>query len=412
MNLFITTTKLLTILGIVIIISIQGCATKPPVPTSSNVETEIYHYVDKGDTIYSIATRYGRDAADIGRWNNLCPPYNLLTHQKLLVSGPPKNFYQGTSGSCVSSSGVEPYSPISARPIIKKPKKISTTAVAKTKSSGTPSMSPKPITLNKGGKTYHQVQRSETLYSVAKRYGQDYRQVATWNNINPPYELAIGHKLLVSPPSSKASCPPAAPVAVNKATGTKSKSSSSSGKYVVQARDTLYSVAKHFGYSMTDIMAWNSLPSNQLEVGKTIIVGPPSAASYLSAPVTAPSVVGRNYHTVAAGDTLYNISQRYGYSVEQLAQWNKLSSYTLSRGQRLRVSPPTATASSTKNEVTALSTKSKVQRCRHKVSSSETLYSISKRYGYEVTQVAGWNNLPPPYTVKPGQILKITGNCQ
>jgi len=411
MNLFITTTKLLTILGIVIIISIQGCATISPVPTSSNVETEIYHYVDKGDTIYSIATRYGRDAADLGRWNNLCPPYNLLTHQKLLVSGPPKNFYLGMSNSCVSSSGIAARSPVPARPI-KSPKKSSTTVAAKTKSSGAPSVSPKPITLNQGGKTYHQVQRSETLYGIAKRYGQDYRQVAAWNNINPPYELAIGHKLLVSPPSSKASCPPAAPVAVNKATSTKSKSSSSSGKYVVQAGDTLYSVAKHFGYSMTDIMAWNNLPSNQLAVGKSLIVGPPSAASYLSVPTAAPSVVGQNYHTVVAGDTLYNISQRYGYSVGQLAQWNQLSSYTLSRGQRLRVSPPTATASSTKNEVTALSTKSKVQRCRHKVSSSETLYSISKRYGYEVTQVAGWNNLPPPYTVKPGQLLKITGNCQ
>jgi len=412
MNLFITTTKLLTILGIVIIMSIQGCATKPPVLTPSSFETEIYHFVDKGDTIYSIANRYGREATDIGRWNNLCPPYNLLSHQKLLVSGPPKNFYQSvTFDPCTYSQGVEPRLPVSARPIVKKPKKTSTTVAAKTRSSGAPSVSPKPITLNQRGKTYHQVQRSETLYSIAKRYGQDYRQVATWNNINPPYDLPIGHKLLVSPSSSKASCPPAAPVAV-KATGTKSKSSSSSGKYVVQPGDTLYSVAKHFGYSMTDIMTWNNLPSNQLAVGKTIIVGPPSAASYLSAPVTAPSAVGRNYHTVAAGDTLYNISQRYGYSVEQLAQWNKLSSYTLSRGQRLRVSPPTATASSTKNEVTALSTKSKVQRCRHKVSSSETLYSISKRYGYEVTQVAGWNNLPPPYTVKPGQILKITGNCQ
>lgn len=400
MNLFITITKLLTILGIVIIMSIQGCATKPPVSTPSHFETEIYHYVDKGDTIDSIATRYGREVADIGRWNNLCPPYNLLTHQKLLVSKPPTNFYQGiTSDPCASSQGVEARSPVPARPI-KQPKKPSTTAA---KNSGrAPSVSPKPITLNRGGKTYHQVQRSETLYSIAKRYGQDYRQVATWNNINPPYDLPIGHKLLVSPPNGKVSCQPTAPIAV-KTTSTKSKSSFSSGKYVVQPGDTLYSVAKRFGYSMTDIMTWNNLPSNQLTVGKTLIVGPPSATSYLSVPATAPSVVGRNYHTVAAGDTLYNISQRYGYSVEQLAQWNKLSSHTLSRGQRLRISPPATTGSNTK---------SKIQRCRHKVNSNETLYSISKHYGYEVTQVAGWNNLPPPYTVKPGQILKITGNCQ
>lgn len=43
------------------------------------------------------------------------------------------------------------------------------------------------------------------------------------------------------------------------------------------------------------------------------------------------------YHTVVKGDTLWNISQRYGLTVDQLKQYNDLTSNTISVGQRLRV---------------------------------------------------------------------------
>jgi hypothetical protein len=48
------------------------------------------------------------------------------------------------------------------------------------------------------------------------------------------------------------------------------------------------------------------------------------------------------YHIVVKGDTLFGISQRYDYSVEEIARWNSLQKpYQLQIGQRLQVSPPT-----------------------------------------------------------------------
>ena len=44
------------------------------------------------------------------------------------------------------------------------------------------------------------------------------------------------------------------------------------------------------------------------------------------------------YYCVHAGDTLYRISQRFGVSVSDLRQWNKLSGDQILRGQLLRVS--------------------------------------------------------------------------
>ncbi len=48
---------------------------------------------------------------------------------------------------------------------------------------------------------YHTVRPGDTLYSIAWRYGYDYREVAGWNRINPPYRIYVGQRVLVVPTS-------------------------------------------------------------------------------------------------------------------------------------------------------------------------------------------------------------------
>ena len=47
-----------------------------------------------------------------------------------------------------------------------------------------------------------------------------------------------------------------------------------------------------------------------------------------------------SYHTVAKGETLFRISRQYGVTVNDLKDWNNLSSNTISVGQKLMVSKP------------------------------------------------------------------------
>lgn len=47
----------------------------------------------------------------------------------------------------------------------------------------------------------HVVQPGETLYSIAWQYGYDFREVARWNGIPPPYTIYRGQKLRVRPPA-------------------------------------------------------------------------------------------------------------------------------------------------------------------------------------------------------------------
>ncbi|MGC3964634.1 MAG: peptidoglycan DD-metalloendopeptidase family protein [Rhodocyclaceae bacterium] len=49
---------------------------------------------------------------------------------------------------------------------------------------------------------YHIVKRGETLYSIAREYGQTYADVATWNNLSNAAVIEVGQELRVIPPDS------------------------------------------------------------------------------------------------------------------------------------------------------------------------------------------------------------------
>ncbi|MGH8123580.1 MAG: LysM peptidoglycan-binding domain-containing protein, partial [Rudaea sp.] len=53
------------------------------------------------------------------------------------------------------------------------------------------------------GGSYH-IERGDTLYSIAFKRGLDYRDVAAWNGIAPPYKILAGQYLRLSPPAAPA----------------------------------------------------------------------------------------------------------------------------------------------------------------------------------------------------------------
>ncbi len=48
---------------------------------------------------------------------------------------------------------------------------------------------------------YHQVKKGDTLYAISLIYDLDYRQLAQWNLIAPPYTIEIGQKIRLSDPN-------------------------------------------------------------------------------------------------------------------------------------------------------------------------------------------------------------------
>ncbi len=55
-----------------------------PAPAPGNT----MHSVKRGDTLYSIAWRYGHDFKDIADWNDIKAPFTIFPEQKIRLSGP------------------------------------------------------------------------------------------------------------------------------------------------------------------------------------------------------------------------------------------------------------------------------------------------------------------------------------
>jgi lipoprotein NlpD len=119
-----------------------------------------------------------------------------------------------------------------------------------------------------------------------------------------------------------------------------------------------------------------------------------------------------NDYTVKSGDTIYAIAWRYELDPEEFAAWNGITtSEFIKPGQRLHTRKPYNfdTTRDTKYESDISYASPWV-----KANKGDTLYSLSKRSGVSVEQLAQLNQLNEPYTIKPGQTiflkpLKSTG---
>lgn len=110
------------------------------------------------------------------------------------------------------------------------------------------------VSVNLNDDTY-QVKPGDTLYSIAFRYGKDYREVAQKNNIDVPYNISVGQIIHLNSKSST----------------TGSAVANNSKLYVVKNGDTAVSVAKKNGLTLSQLVKANQLKKPyHLEVGQKL----------------------------------------------------------------------------------------------------------------------------------------------
>lgn len=171
----------------------------------------------------------------------------------------------------------------------------------------------------------HRVELKETLYGISKRYGTTVDAILQ-QNPTADGGLEIGQILKVPYVSSP-------------------KKPASNGKHVVAEKETLYSIAKLYGLTVDELRKLNGLTDTSLALGQELVVKKSGAASEPTRTNTTPPQNTKGLHTVAAKETLFSISKQYGVSVDQLKEWNSLSTNELKLGQTLIVAAPaTATA--------------------------------------------------------------------
>ncbi|MGL2965446.1 LysM peptidoglycan-binding domain-containing protein [Flavobacterium sp. XGLA_31] len=143
------------------------------------------------------------------------------------------------------------------------------------------------------------------------------------------------------------------------------------------------------------------------------------------------SVTKVKYHRVRRGDSLSEISDKYGVAMSDLKKWNHLRSSKAPVGKKLKIYTSEAVAVTTKKavkqdtisvkETTALAANTpkifkeeKVVSYKdvikyHKVKSGDNLGEISDKYGVTVAEVKKWNHLKGN-NIASGTSLKIIKN--
>lgn len=140
------------------------------------------------------------------------------------------------------------------------------------------------------------------MYSIARKYNVTVNDLINYNNLKSNV-LSIGQKIRI--PSS-----------------TTNVGETSSNIYTVKSGDSLYSIARKYNVTVNDLMKYNNLTSNLLNIGQQIRI-PTSGTS--------------NTYTVKSGDSLYSIAKKYNTTVDRLKSKNNLTSNLLSIGQVLNV---------------------------------------------------------------------------
>jgi membrane-bound lytic murein transglycosylase D len=191
----------------------QFVAALDKVPPSERI-TYQRHKVRKGETLGVIATRYGSSVNAIQKMNRISNANRIYVGMELVIPAkgggpPPGAALASTAGGAKKSAAPS------------KPKKTA---------------------------TYHTVRRGEALSSIASKYGVKTSDVMRWNGIKNANKVYAGQKLKLY---------------TSRAAWT---------TYTVRSGDTLSTIARKMGCSVSDLQSWNSLRSSRIYAGQKLKV--------------------------------------------------------------------------------------------------------------------------------------------
>ena len=215
-----------------------------PYTFDGSLVNENYYIVKKGDSLWSIANKYGLTVDKLKDINNLSS--NMLSvGQKLLIN----------DGTDVDNVNENYYIVKSGDTLYSIAKKYGLTVDELKKmnnlSSNTLSINQKLLVGNDmstdDNYDVYVVKSGDTLWGIASKYNTSVDKIKDINNLNSN-NLSIGQKLLV--PGNNL--------------GTK--------KYIVKSGDTLYKIAQNNGTTVTELINFNNLKTTNLSIGQVLYI--------------------------------------------------------------------------------------------------------------------------------------------
>lgn len=274
-----------------------------------------------------------------------------------------------------------------------------------------------------GAKTsYYKVKRGDNLGVIAAKYDVEVADIKKWNKLKGN-SIAYGKSLKIVNNSSSSTTiignqrAAAVESKINKEEKTKVNSASLANEdaslYVVQKGDNLGSIAKKYDVTVAEILEWNGLSNNTIQLGASLQVVKKALESKEEL-VSVPERKDIEY-VVQKGDNLGDIASKFGSSLSDLKLWNKLPNNTIAIGKSLIVAKDEIVIVTEKATVNSFKSKSNATSAAKKTSADyyvkkgDSLFSIAKKYpGVSISDLKKWNGISSE-DIKPGMKLKING---
>ncbi|WP_374174431.1 LysM peptidoglycan-binding domain-containing protein [Flavobacterium tructae] len=209
---------------------------------------------------------------------------------------------------------------------------------------------------------FYKVRKGDNLGAIAEKYNVSIVDLKKWNNLKSN-SVAFGRNLKIKSEIEAAVKNPKeakATLAIDKkseeaiaSADDKDKNSAQPQEYVVASGDNLGSIAKKFGTTIAELKELNSLTSNNIGLGKTLVVAKAVPEIVDENAVTTAiasnnsidsfkkkatsKALGEDYY-VKKGDSLYSISKKYpGVTISDIKKWNNIKDGDIKPGMKLKI---------------------------------------------------------------------------
>jgi membrane-bound lytic murein transglycosylase D len=209
----------------------------------------------------------------------------------------------------------------------------------------------KPAAIDNSDYEFYKVRKGDNLGAIASKYNVSISELKKWNNIKTN-AVAVGRSLKIK--SEETATVKTNPVIDKEeaiaSADDKEKSTTVPQDYVVAAGDNLGSIAKKFGMTIAELKELNNLTSNNIGLGKTLIISKaspiieePASTAIASTSIdsfkkkAASKNMGEDYY-VKKGDSLYSISKKYpGVTISDIKKWNGIKDEDIKPGMKLKI---------------------------------------------------------------------------
>lgn len=185
----------------------------------------------------------------------------------------------------------------------------------------------------------------------------------------------------------------------------------------VEEQETLYSIARRYKGSVSNIIERNDILDNTIDIGQIIEILVEKKEEATPDPVVIANA--ENVHRVAQGETLYGIAQKYNVRLKELKKINDIEGNEISPGMLLRLTKDAQLVDETGTQnadtlVTAIPLDSATIEVlevdpfegfeKYLVQTGETLFTIATKIGVKMDSLKSWNTLDSDF-LKIGQQL-------